>query len=48
MAKTAEERGIKTVNKFFGMDTANELKESGNQADVLLGNKCTSTRPGST
>ena len=36
VAKTAEERGIKTVNKFFGIDTANELKESGNQADIPM------------
>ena len=36
VAKTAEERGIKTINKFFGIDTANYLKESGNQADILL------------
>ena len=36
VAKTAEEKGIKTINKFFGVDTANYLKESGNQADVLL------------
>jgi len=36
VAETAEERGIKTINKFFGVDTANYLKESGNQADVLL------------
>ena len=36
VAKTAEEKGIKTINKFFGVDTANYLKESGNQADILL------------
>ena len=36
VAKTAEERGIKTINKFFGIDTANYLKESGDQADILL------------
>ena len=36
VAETAEERGIKTMNKFFGVDTANDLKESGNKADILL------------
>ena len=36
VAKIAEKRGIKTVNKFFGINTANDLKESGNQADILL------------
>jgi len=36
VAKAAEIKGIKTINKFFGIDTANYLKESGNQADVIL------------
>ena len=36
VAETAKERGIKTINKFFGVDTANDLKESGNKADILL------------
>jgi len=36
IAEIAEKHGIKTINKFFGLETANELKESGYNADILL------------
>ena len=36
IAKFAEEKGIKTINKFFGLKTANELKEKGYNADLLI------------
>ncbi len=38
VAKVAEEKGIPSVVKFFGVQTAQELVRSGQQADVLLGN----------
>lgn len=38
VAKVAEEKGIPTLVKFFGVETAKELVESGHQADLLLGN----------
>ncbi len=37
-AKVAEEKGIPSVVKFFGVQTANELVADGKQADLLLGN----------
>lgn len=36
IAKFAEAQGIKTFNKFFGMKTANELKQMGYEADLLI------------
>ena len=36
IAKFAEEQGIKTINKFFGLKTANELKENGYDTDLLI------------
>jgi len=36
IAKVAEEKGIKTINKFFGVETANELKKNGHEADLLI------------
>ena len=36
ISKIAEERGIKTINKFFGIKTANELKMGGYGADLLV------------
>ncbi|MDC1023647.1 class I SAM-dependent methyltransferase [Nitrosopumilus sp.] len=36
IAKHAEEQGIKTINKFFGLKTANELKENGYDTDLLI------------
>jgi len=36
IAKFAEEKGIKTINKFFGLKTANELKQKGYNADLLI------------
>jgi 2-polyprenyl-3-methyl-5-hydroxy-6-metoxy-1,4-benzoquinol methylase len=36
IAKFAEEEGIKTINKFFGVKTANELKQNGYDADLLI------------
>ena len=38
IAETAEQKGIKTVVKFFGRRTAEELVSEGYQADLLLGN----------
>lgn len=37
-AKVAEEKGIPCIVKFFGVETAKELVNSGKQADLLLGN----------
>ena len=36
ISKFAEEKGIKTINKFFGEKTANELIENGYEADFLI------------
>ena len=36
IAKFAEKQGIKTLNKFFGLKTANELKQTGCEADLLI------------
>ncbi len=38
VAKTAIEKGIKTISKFFGAQTATELSEAGTQGDLLIGN----------
>jgi len=38
VAKVAEEKGIPTLVKFFGVETAKELVARGKQADLLLGN----------
>jgi len=38
VAKAAEAKGIESVVKFFGIQTATELKAQGKQADLLLGN----------
>src|SRR5207245_8490429 len=38
VAKAAEDRGIPTVRKFFGIETATELAAAGKMADLLLGN----------
>lgn len=38
VARVAQAAGIPTLVKFFGVDTARELAESGKQADLLLGN----------
>jgi SAM-dependent methyltransferase len=37
-AKVAEEKGIPSVVKFFGFQTANEMVADGQQADLLVGN----------
>jgi SAM-dependent methyltransferase len=37
-AKTAIDKGIPTLNTFFGSELANQLKAEGNQADVFLAN----------
>lgn len=37
-AKVAEEKGIPSVVKFFGVQTAEDLLAAGQQADLLLGN----------
>src|SRR5262245_37315276 len=38
VAKVAVERGIPTVVKFFGEETARELVSQGTQADLIVGN----------
>ncbi len=38
VAKVAEERGIPTLVRFFGIQAAKELVMGGTQADLLLGN----------
>jgi len=38
VAKVAEEKGIPSLVKFFGVSTAQELVNQGIQADLLLGN----------
>ncbi len=38
IAKVAVEKGIPTLNRFFGVELANELAGEGRQADLILGN----------
>jgi SAM-dependent methyltransferase len=38
VARAAENRGVPTLVKFFGVETARELAEKGIQADLVLGN----------
>jgi SAM-dependent methyltransferase len=38
VAAAAEERGVSTLVRFFGVDTARQLVDDGLQADVVLGN----------
>ena len=38
VAKVAEEKGVPTLVRFFGTNTAQELVSQGTRADVLLGN----------
>ncbi len=38
VAKVAEEKGVPTRVRFFGTETANQMKAEGIQADLLLGN----------
>lgn len=38
VAKAAEGRGVPTMVRFFGRDTARDLVAAGRQADLLLGN----------
>src|SRR5271167_2016 len=38
VAKAAEKRGVRTLVKFFGVETARELAEEGIQGDLVLGN----------
>ena len=38
VAEVAEKKGVPTLVKFFGRETARELVASGKQADLLLGN----------
>ncbi|WP_232203005.1 MULTISPECIES: class I SAM-dependent methyltransferase [Nitrosopumilus] len=37
IAKIANEKGIKTINEFFGEETAKKLAEEGQKADLLIG-----------
>jgi len=38
VARVAEERGVRTLVKFFGVDTARELAAGGQRPDLILGN----------
>jgi SAM-dependent methyltransferase len=38
VAKVAEAKGVPTIVKFFGVETARELAAAGQQADLILGN----------
>lgn len=38
VARVAEERGIRTLNDFFGENLAGKLCDDGHRADVLIGN----------
>jgi len=38
VAKVAESKGVPTLVKFFGVDTARELADAGQRADLILGN----------
>ncbi|MBW4675109.1 MAG: class I SAM-dependent methyltransferase [Desmonostoc geniculatum HA4340-LM1] len=38
IAKVAQDRGIPSINKFFGIETAKELVMQGKLADLLIGN----------
>lgn len=38
VAKSAQDKGIPTISKFFGTQTARELATEGKYADLLLGN----------
>ena len=38
VAKVAVEKGVPTIVKFFGVDTAREMVAGGQQADIVLGN----------
>lgn len=38
IAKIAQEKGIPSINKFFGVETAKELVIQGKLADLLIGN----------
>jgi 2-polyprenyl-3-methyl-5-hydroxy-6-metoxy-1,4-benzoquinol methylase len=38
VARAAEQKGVKSLVKFFGVKTATELRDSGMKADLLLGN----------
>lgn len=38
VARAAEQRGVPTLVKFFGVETALALAENGQQADLVLGN----------
>jgi hypothetical protein len=38
VAKVAEEKGVPTLTKFFGRQTATELSNDGKQADLIIGN----------
>jgi 2-polyprenyl-3-methyl-5-hydroxy-6-metoxy-1,4-benzoquinol methylase len=38
VAQAAEKKGIRTLVKFFSVDTARELRADGQQADLIVGN----------
>ncbi|MGQ0790626.1 MAG: methyltransferase domain-containing protein [Nitrosopumilaceae archaeon] len=38
VAEVANNKGVPTITKFFGENTAKELSQSGKQADLLIGN----------
>lgn len=38
VAKVAKEKGMQTITKFFGVNTANELRKECKLADLIVGN----------
>jgi SAM-dependent methyltransferase len=38
VAQAAEKKGIRTLAKFFGTDTAREMRAAGQQTDLIVGN----------
>jgi hypothetical protein len=38
VAKAAEDRGVRTLVRFFGRETAHELAAAGERADLIIGN----------
>lgn len=45
VAATAIEKGVNTVVKFFGVETAKQLREGGLRGDLMIANNCTAHVP---
>ncbi len=45
VARKARERGVPTVSRFFGTETAHELAAEGKQADLIVGNNVLAHTP---